>query len=370
MPLLSDVAGYWMQGAMRTLEAFGHGYGSPATDPPPTTPYNVVYEGGMLRLRHYQPTVRRHRTPLLVVYALIKRPFILDLQPGKSVIESLLRQGFEVYLTDWLPPAREDSWRGFDAYVNGDLADAVRVVQLSEGVEQINLMGYCFGALLTLVYSALHRENLKNLITLTLPFDMSVRDLPFYNLVDFISDDAIELVTRIYGNCPAWMINGGFNLMAPIHHALDKYMGLYRNSQREGYTEMFELFEHWMTSDMPLAGQIYREMYKLIFKRNALVKGEFKVADQVVDLRQVSCPLLNVVAEQDDVVHPRSSLGLLDHVGSEDKRNLVFQAGHIGTVVSAGAIGKLWPQVGQWMAERDQAASLPEPSAAKEWAAD
>jgi polyhydroxyalkanoate synthase subunit PhaC len=354
MSLLSDVAGYWMEGAMRTLEAFGQGYGSPLTDPAPTTPFQVVYEGGMLRLRHYQPLERRHKTPLLIVYALIKRPFILDLQPGKSVIESLLRQGFEVYLTDWLPPQRKDSWRGFDAYVNGDVADAVRVLQLREGVEQINLMGYCLGALLTLLYSALHQSNVKNLITLTVPFDMAVRDLPFYNLVDFMSDDAIELVTRIYGNCPAWMVNGGFNLMAPIHHAFDKYVGRYRNGSREGYAEMFELFEHWMRSDMPLAGQVYREMHQLIFKRNALKEGGLKVGDEVVDLGLITCPLLNVIAAQDDVVHPRSSLGLLGHVGSEDKRNLSYPTGHIGAVVSAGAIGKLWPQVGEWLAERDQ----------------
>jgi len=308
----------------------------------------------MLRLRHYRALQRRHRTPLLIVYALIKRPFILDLQAGKSVIENLLQQGFEVYLTDWLPPARADSWRGFDAYVNGDLADAVRVVQLTEEVEEVNLMGYCLGALLTLLYSALHRENVKNLVTLALPFDMGVRDLPFYKLVDFVSDDAIELMTRIYGNCPAWIINGGFNLMAPVHHVLDKYVGLYRNTRREGYAEMFDLFERWMTSDMPLAGQVYRELCQLIFKRNALVKGEFKLSDDKVDLRRVTCPLLNVVAEQDDVVHPRSSLGLLDHVGSQDKRNLLFPTGHIGAVVSAPAIGKLWPQVGGWLAERDQ----------------
>ena len=354
MSLLSDVAGFWIEGAMRTLEAFGQGYGSPQTDPPATTPYRVVYEGGMLRLRHYQPFERRHKTPLLIVYALIKRPFILDLQPGKSVVESLVQQGYEVYLTDWLPPARKDSWRGFDAYVNGDIADAVRVLQIREGVEQVNLMGYCLGALLTVLYSSLHPANVKNLITLTVPFDMEVRHLPFYNLVDFVSDDAVELVTRIYGNCPAWMVNGGFNLMAPVHHALDKYVGRYRNAPREGYAEMFALFEHWMRSDMPLAGQVYREMHQLIFKRNALKKGDLRVADEVVDLGRITCPLLNVVAEQDDVVHPRSSFGLLDHIGSQDKRNLSFPTGHIGAVVSAGAIGKLWPQVGQWLAERDQ----------------
>jgi polyhydroxyalkanoate synthase subunit PhaC len=354
MSLLGDVAGFWLEGAMRTFEAFAEGFGSPQTDPPTTTPYQVVYEGGMLRLRHYRPFERRCKTPLLIVYALIKRPFILDLQPGKSVVESLLRQGYEVYLTDWLPPARRDSWRGFDAYVNGDITDAVRVLQIRERVEQINLMGYCLGGLLTLLYSALRPDNVKNLVTLTVPFDMSVRDLPFYNMVDFVSDDAVEMVTRIYGNCPAWMVNRGFNLMAPIHHALDKYVGRYRNGWREGYAEMFRLFEHWMRSDMPLAGQVYREMHQLIFKRNALKNGDLKVADEVVDLARITCPLLNIVAEHDDVVHPHSSLGLLEHVGSEDKLNFSFPTGHIGAVVSAGAIGKLWPQVGQWLAERDQ----------------
>jgi polyhydroxyalkanoate synthase subunit PhaC len=71
-------------------------------------------------------------------------------------------------------------------------------------------------------------------------------------------------------------------------------------------------------------------------------------------LRRVTCPLLNVVAEYDDVVHPSSSFGLVDHVGSEDKRTLPFPTGHLGAVVSAGAIAKLWPQVGQWLAQRDQ----------------
>jgi polyhydroxyalkanoate synthase subunit PhaC len=354
MSLLNDIAVFWTGGAMRTLEAFVQGYGSPQTDPPATTPYEVAYEGGMLRLRHYRPAERRHKSPLLIVYALIKRPFILDLQPGKSVVETLLRQGFEIYLTDWLPPARRDSWRGFDAYVNGDISAAIRMLQVREGVKQVNLMGYCLGALLTLLYSSLHPDDVKNLITLTVPFDMSVRDLPFYNLVDFLSDDAVERVTQIYGNCPAWMVNGAFTMMAPIHHALDKYVGRHRNALRKGYSEMFDLFERWMRSDMPLAGQIYREMSQLIFKNNALKHGELRVGDNLVHLGRITCPLLNIVAEQDDVVHPRSSLGLLEHVGSNDKCNICFPTGHIGAVVSSGAIGKLWPQIGQWLAERDQ----------------
>lgn len=357
MPLLSDITGYWLDGTMRTLEAFGRGFGSPETDPPPVTPYQVIYEGGKVRLRHYSAPERLHRTPILIVYALIKRPYILDLQPGKSVVQNLLGQGFEVYLIDWLPPNRHDTKLGFDGYVNQEIANAVRAVQIAQQVEQVNLLGYCFGALLSLLYTALHPENVKNLVTLTTPFDMSGRELPIYNLVDAMSDLTVDLITKIYGNCPAWMVNANFLSMAPIHHALDKYVGLYRNAQRDGYAEMFDLFERWMMSDVPLAGETFRELVTKLFKRNELIRGEFKIGGRTVDLRRIACPLLNVVAEKDDVVHPTSSLGLPDFVGGADKRNLTFPTGHLGAVVSAGAMTKLWPQVGTWLAARDTEAN-------------
>jgi polyhydroxyalkanoate synthase len=353
--LFNDVAGYWLDGAVRTLGAIGRGFGSQVSaDPPAVTPYDVIYEGGMVSLRHYRAQNRIHATPIVLVYALIKRPFVMDLQPGKSVVESLLKQGFDVYLTDWIPPTKEDAWRGFDAYVNHDLANAVRAVQIAENVEEVNVLGYCFGALLSLIYTALHPENVKNLVTLAIPFDMGVRELSIYHLMDRVDDSATEMITKIYGNCPAWMVNMGFTAMSPVHHAIDKYVGLYRNADRDGYAEMFELFERWMSSDVPLAGKIFREITGDIFKRNLLAKGEFLIEGRRVDLRNVRCPLLNVVADLDDVVHPRSSLPLPERVGSADRRNLTFPTGHIGAVVSAGAIKKLWPQVGQWLADRDQ----------------
>jgi polyhydroxyalkanoate synthase len=226
-------------------------------------------------------------------------------------------------------------------------------VQVNEGVEEVSLLGYCFGALLGLLYAALHPQNIRNLLTLTAPFDLGNRELPVYRLLDGMSDASIDLITKIYGNCPAWMVNSGFTAMAPVHHAIDKYVGRYRNAERDGYAELFELFERWMQSDVPLAGQVFRELVKEIFKRNALVKGEFTVGGERVNLRRIVCPLLNVVADFDDVVHPASSLGLPDFVGSMDKRNLTFPTGHLGAVVSTGALTKMWPQIGGWLANRD-----------------
>lgn len=354
MSLFNDIAGHWLDGAVRTLDSLGRGFGSQVSaDPPAVTPYQVVYEGGKVSLRHYRARNRIHATPIVLVYALIKRPFVLDLQPGKSVIEILLKQGFDVYMIDWQPPTRTDAWRGFDAYVNQDLANAVRAVQIAEDVEQVNIIGYCLGGMLSLLYTALHPEKVKNLVTLATPFDMGARDLPIYHLMDRIDDGAFGMITKIYGNCPAWIVNSMFTAMAPVHHALDKYVGLYRNAERDGYAAMFELFELWMRSDVPLAGRIFRELTTEIFKANKLAKGEFEVGGSRIDLRRIAMPVLNVVAEQDDVVHPNSSRSLIERVGSADKRNLTFPTGHIGAVVSAGALKKMWPEICGWLADRD-----------------
>ena len=208
-------------------------------------------------------------------YALIKRPYILDLMPGRSVVETLVKNGFEVYLIDWIPPTRADSWRGFDAYVNQDIANAARAVQLREDVERISLLGYCFGAMLSVIYTALHPETIKNFVALTLPLDMSVRDIPSNSLMDRISDETLELITKVYGNCPAAIMKVGFTSMSPIHHALDKYVGLYRNKQTPGYSKMFDLFEHWMSNDVPLAGQIFRELTNEVSKKNLLARASW-----------------------------------------------------------------------------------------------
>src|SRR6267142_2718751 len=140
---INTIAGYWLDGAMRSLDGFKKGAYATVNDPPPVTPYRVVFESGKVRLRHYAAAGKHaHRTPIVLVYALIKRPFVLDIQKGRSVVEFLITAGFDVYLTDWLPPNPTDTWRGFDAYVNGDLDKAVRFVRAITRSKQVTVLGY------------------------------------------------------------------------------------------------------------------------------------------------------------------------------------------------------------------------------------
>src|SRR5262245_5200010 len=121
-----------------------------------------------------------------------------------------------------------------------------------------------------------------------------------------------------------------------------------------------------MNIDEPLAGLIFREVTQDIFQQNLLRQNRLRVGTEVVDLQRITCPVLNVVGEYDDVVHPKSSLPLVTLVGSNDARNLIFPTGHVGAVVSAAAHKKLWPQVGQWLREHYTPMSEPKTS----WSSD
>jgi polyhydroxyalkanoate synthase subunit PhaC len=352
MSAISAVASFWMEGAMRTLDAVRAGFGVPMDDPAPATPSRIIYESGLVRLRYYGARGAARRTPILLVYSLIKRPFILDLQPGRSVVEFLVGQGFDVYLIDWIPPRASDKWRGFDAYVNLDIRNAVRAIQIHSGIEQISILGYCFGALLSVMYAALHPQTVRNLISLTIPFDSSTRDLPIEHLSAAMTPASAEAIVSLYGNMPAQMMNSFFNVLAPAHHMLDKFVGAYRQSSRPGYLDTFRLFERWLHSDVPMAGKIFLESAELT-RTNSLMKGEMKVGAVTVDLKRIVAPILNVIGDFDDIVNPKSSAPLINAVGSSDKSDLHFPTGHMGAAISSDSLKRLWPQIAKWLVDRD-----------------
>ncbi len=119
------------------------------------TPYEVVYRDDRVKLKHYIPTTDiRYKTPLLVVYALINRETMLDLQPGRSVVETFLARGIDLYMLDWGYPTRKDRFLTIDDHVNGYMDDMIDFIREKEGLEKINLMGICMGGTFSVIYSS------------------------------------------------------------------------------------------------------------------------------------------------------------------------------------------------------------------------
>src|SRR5438105_435295 len=139
------------------------------------TPREAIWTKNKSTLYHYVPQrEQRHRTPLLLIYALINRPYILDLQPGASFVEYLVQQGFEVYLLDWGDWGPEDRHVSIDNLVVDYIGRAVRKTQRHAGTQSISLFGYCIGGILTTIYSARYPQApLRNVIFLASPVDFS-----------------------------------------------------------------------------------------------------------------------------------------------------------------------------------------------------
>jgi len=141
------------------------------------TPKQVIWTLNKAKLYRYIPVVpaeQRHKVPFFLVFALMNKPYILDLRPGNSFIEYMVKQGYDVYLLDWGAPGPEDKELKFDDYVLDYLPRAIRKVKAVSGSDEFSMLGWCIGAILATIYAALRPDDgIKNLLLLTAPLDFT-----------------------------------------------------------------------------------------------------------------------------------------------------------------------------------------------------
>ena len=316
------------------------------------TPSEVVYEENTLELHHYEPDERRHETPVLVVYALVNRPYILDLQPDRSVVRRLLEGGFDVYLLDWGEPTRLDAILGMGDYVGRYLDNALDATCEHAGVKTVHLLGYCMGGTMALMHTALEGERVRTLGLMATPVAFEGTGGILERWATYFDP---EVAAETLGNMPAELLSVEFSLMDPVDQYVTKYVQLYENIEDDAFVENFARMERWIWDGVDVAGAAFAEFVGEVYKDNNLVAGEYALDGRPVHLEDVDVPLLTVVGEYDHIVPPESSRPVVDLVGSEDTRLVEFPRGHIGISVSEKAHDELWPEVCEWYAARDGA---------------
>ncbi|MFZ5572578.1 MAG: class III poly(R)-hydroxyalkanoic acid synthase subunit PhaC [Thermodesulfobacteriota bacterium] len=319
-----------------------------------TTPYEVVYQEDRVRLKHYKPrTEIQYQTPLLVIYALINRETMLDLQPGRSVVQSFLENGIDLYMVDWGYPSRKDRFLGFDDHINGYLDNVVDFVRKRHSVDRINLMGICMGGTFCVIYSALYPDKVKNLITTVTPTCFDTNKGLLHVWMKGINADRM---VDTFGNIPADMMNFGFLLLNPARLMIDKYVGLMENVDSKIFVENFVRMEKWIFDSPDLPGEVFRQFIKDCYQGNLLIQNKLVVGGERVDLSKITIPVLNIYGKFDHLVPPEACEGLIRHVGSRDVENLCLETGHIGIYVSAKCQNEFVPKIVRWLKQRDSTA--------------
>jgi polyhydroxyalkanoate synthase len=322
-----------------------------------TTPHEAVLVRGTFKLLRYRrETPATYAEPVLFCYALINRPYILDLRPDKSIVRRYLEQGLDVYMIDWGAPTDADCELGLADYVYGFLQDSIAFVLREHRIASLHLLGYCMGGTLAAIFTALQPRAIRTLTLLASPIDFGGRESLLNVWVDAKYFDVDRFVDA-FGNCPAWFLQMCFLFVKPVQNLIEKRISLYENLTDAAFVTNYFALECWVNDNIPVAGEAFREFVKKLYQQNELVRGEFHLGEDRVDLAQIACPLLLLTAESDHLVPPASTEGIRPHVGSQDVEVIKIAAGHVGLVVSSKAQKAVWPAATRWLAKRSTAAA-------------
>ena len=317
-----------------------------------TTPYDVVYEEDRVKLKHYHPVRDLElKTPLLVVYALINRETMLDLQPGRSVVESFLNLGVDVYMIDWGYPTRKDRYLTIDDHVNGYMDSVVDVIRRRHKVPKINLMGICMGGTFSVIYSALHPDKIKNLVTTVTPTNFDTDKGLLHTWMRAVEADQM---VETFGNMPGDLLNFGFLLLNPARLMIDKYVGFMEHMDNKTFVENFIRMEKWIFDSPDVPGETFRQFINDCYKQNLLIQSKLEVSGKVVNLKNITMPLLNFYGKFDHLVPPEACEQLTGNVGSKDTEDICLDTGHIGIYVSSKCQRQFAPKIAEWLKERDK----------------
>ena len=335
-----------IQRNIKGLEYFGSA--APAVG---ASPRDLIHARGTMLLYHYRPMADEiYRVPILVVMATTNRGYILDLAPGQSFVEFLLKRGYDVYMLDWAPPTAAEKTLDLNSYVNDFIPDCLAKVQADSGIEDVTLMGYCMGGVLSTLYQGSHADSpVVNLVTFTTPVDMTKMGL-FSAWSDRRWFDVDRLVDSL-GNVPAEILYTSFDMLRPASR-LAGNIRLWDNMWSDEFVKGYRMLDRWGADMLPLAGEYFRDTTKKLMWDNALVEDRLEVGGRPVRLGNITVPFLHVVAEHDHIVTTEASAPLVKLVGSTDKEEVILKGGHVSLVAGANAQKRLWPRLDQWLQER------------------
>ena len=317
-----------------------------------TTPYDVVYQQDRVKLKHYHPVTEiNYKHPLLVVYALINRETMLDLQPGRSVVENFLQQGIDLYMVDWGYPSRKDRFLTIDDHVNGYMDDVVDFMRQKHNVDKIHLMGICMGGTFSVIYSAMHPEKIKTLVTTVTPTNFDTDQGLLHIWMKAVDADRM---VNTFGNMPGDFLNFGFLVLNPARLMIDKYVGFIENMDNKAFVENFIRMEKWIFDSPDVPGETFRQFVKDCYQKNLLIQSRMQVGGTTVDLKRITMPLLNFYGKFDHLVPPEACEKLTAEVGSTDAEDVCLETGHIGIYVSSKCQKEFAPKIAQWLKQRDE----------------
>jgi len=315
------------------------------------SPKTPVWTRNKTTLYRYQPTTSSVRTtPVLLVYALINKPYVLDLRPENSFVRHLLDHGYDVFLLDWGTPGWEDRETSLDELVGEHLPKAVERMLRAAGAREYTLVGYCMGGTMAAMHAALRPEGVRNLIALTAPIDFAQGGT--FSVWAQRRHLDVSRVVKGLGNVPADVVNVGSKMLRPVTNFVLVQTTMWEKLLAGADMSTWLAINKWVNDGVPFPGAAFVQWIECFYQRNLLTAGKMRIGGAAVDLSSITASLLTVAASQDHIVPPQMARSLNGLASSTDNEYRELHGGHVGLLVGSGARTTLWPRITDWLEPR------------------
>lgn len=327
-----------------------------------TAPKEEVWRSDKVVLYRYKAVAERKlKIPLLIVFSLVGRYTIVDLQEDRSMVRNLLKLGIDIFVIDWGSPSRADRYLTMGDYINDYLDGAIEAIKEVDNVDRVSVLGICEGGTFSLCYAALHPQNVENLILMVTPVDFHARDAnePLsHGLINLwtqnLKGEDIDEMMDVHGVMSGELMGFVFTSMNPVRNALKYNLDLLDVTDDKKQFLNFLRMEKWIADRPHHPGEVAKQWVKDLYQNNCLVVNKLLLDSQRVELPNVTMPVLNIYARDDHIIPTAMTRDLGKYIGTKDYTELELPAGHMGIFVSGKTQSVLAKSLADWLFAHDK----------------
>lgn len=312
----------------------------------------ILYQERNLTLYHYFPkSEKTYETPIILVPPLMVPSNIFDLLPEHSMANTLVENGFNVYLIDFGEPDIHDSNFGIDIYIFDILYRAIYMVKKHLGVSQVSLLGYCLGGTFSIIYASASleiKDDVKNVISISGPLDS--KSLKFYSKLFKPYKNFWNRLVESNGFLPREIIILMFEILN-ISGLLKRTFNLIKNTGNKHYLRRHKAISTFYKSFLNLPETSYKQIITAI-DENSFINGKLILMKVIVNLANFSANLLTISGSRDNFIPSESVNSIHKYISVKDAKHIEVPLGHLSIMYSEEAKENVWNTCVNWLKDR------------------
>jgi polyhydroxyalkanoate synthase len=317
------------------------------------TPADIIDEGRKRAVHRYRPTGGAlDGPPVLLIPPMASQASCFDLHRGCSLAAHLSGSGRPTYLVDYGRITRQDADLGVEFWVNEVLPLAIRTVSEDAGGQPVALVGWCLGGIMALLSTAAHRELPIGAVAMVAsPFDFRQNPMlkPHHALLPLTGGRVISAVLRVAGGAPDWLVKLLFKASAASTYIKKPATLFKRRDDRDALAHIAAV-DAFMNEMLAYPGRAALQLYNRLALRNELATGKVQGPNRLVDLADVTVPVMNIAGSR-DVLAPVKAV---HHIGTllpnaKEVRLPTAPGGHLGVLTGRTAPSTTWTLIDEFL---------------------